>query len=602
VTIVFLVSPNSSQGEAEHQSYRFWTNTEDAKVAEFGALNNFGLTFGKRIYLTFAIDESPRDRLIYLTDEEVASVTVYAGDRQPLGALIAKYQDPMIGSVGIPIPTDPQVTAITLEIETREFLAIRPALITFNAVIVKVRSQIALKISFVTTILLLALFNFIGAFIFRARIFVFFGLYCLGIGALLVQYLGLFSFFIPSASPYFSDSLFLLSHTLSAGFFYAFISEFLHLKEHSPKVHKIFQFGLVATLSLSLLGLIFTNLALVIIPVSGLISGILIFLAAISAFRRSTNYIRVYLFSWVFFLLFIALYTLSLVGISPDYFLFGYELPVAMVLDISILLIAVGLKVRFDEHAKLLKLAANRDQFERHSRLASLGLLAGGIAHEINNPLSIIKAAGSNLQYMLSKGFTDATVLLRVVAEIDGTVTRISNIIHTLRVLASGRKLSSGLHVQNLAQVIAPITAVLASNGMNRQATIVTEGWNDSISIACDTVSFSQVIMNLIANGLDAAIDDGSTGIDGGWLRLEASAKGEKVHIRVSNSGPKMSPAVAQQIFEPFFTTKIVGQGMGLGLSISKALAEMMGATLEVDLTEKNTAFVLTFPRYEKKA
>jgi signal transduction histidine kinase len=597
---VMLATPGFSADSANPETYRFWENTfgppETAKVAQFGALNNFGLTFGKRIFLSIAVQKSFQNKLISLTDGEIATLAIYSGDGNPLGEPIVTYKDPLAGAIGIPFPSDPAIKNIVLEIKTKEFLALRPIISTHEELAMRDRVHVAAKVSVLTVILVISFLCFVGGFVFKMRMFIFFGSYSLGIVLLLVNYLGLSSLFFPTSSPYISDAIFLLSHTLTAGFFYCFIAEFLHLESVSPKVYQGFRLSLRFTWFISLVGLIFPSFSIFIIPLSGLVSGTLILLGALAAFRTSAIHIRVYLLSWILFLFFITLYTLSLVGISADYFLFGYELAIGTSLDIGMLLAAIVLKIRFDEVEKQKVLERERKQYETQSRLAALGLLAGGIAHEINNPLSIIKSAGSNLQFLLSKGVTDTNLLLKLAREIDGTVSRISELIRSLRVLASGRKNAADLQVLNLAQALMPITKLIEGHGMQQEAAFSISGWDEDKHFVGEMVSFSQIFTNLIANAIDA-----SKNCVDRWIALDATATDEKIHIRISNSGKKLDQSMAANVFDPFFTTKNVGEGMGLGLSISKSLAESMGGTLEVDLAKVHTAFVLTFDRHGKR-
>jgi signal transduction histidine kinase len=235
------------------------------------------------------------------------------------------------------------------------------------------------------------------------------------------------------------------------------------------------------------------------------------------------------------------------------------------------------------------QLRANKFQNEK---LASLGQMAGGIAHEINNPLAIISASAVLIRKMLQKGIQDSDRYMKQLDDIDRTVTRITKIISGLR------NISRDTSQEEL--VMAPI-----SEAITDAIAICSERFkNHGIELTCDLsqrefqipihhlrVQISQVFFNLLSNSFDAI-----EGMDPAWVRIEAKTDSEHLFIRFTDSGHGISKEVVDKIFQPFFTTKEVGKGTGLGLSLCDSLLKLHNGRLFVDSQSSNTCFVVQLP------
>jgi two-component system sensor histidine kinase DctS len=110
--------------------------------------------------------------------------------------------------------------------------------------------------------------------------------------------------------------------------------------------------------------------------------------------------------------------------------------------------------------------------------------------------------------------------------------------------------------------------------------------------LECRAVQISQVLLNLINNACDAI-----SSLNEKWILINAIERNNLIEISVTNSGPKIPAHIREKLMQPFFTTKEVGMGTGLGLSLSKTIAEAHGGRLYLDLGAENTRFVLELPK-----
>jgi two-component system, NtrC family, sensor kinase len=202
-------------------------------------------------------------------------------------------------------------------------------------------------------------------------------------------------------------------------------------------------------------------------------------------------------------------------------------------------------------------------------RLATVGRLAAGVAHEIGNPLSGI------LGYLsLLRGQTGASGETReYVDRIETEVHRINGIVRGL--LDLGRPPRPTLTPVEVAP-LAETSVRLVAAGPDFQGVQVSVHVAPGVAVLADAGPLSQVLINLLLNAAQAM---GGRGV----VRLEARVEPEAlVRIDILDSGPGISPEVRPRLFEPFFTTKPGGKGTGLGLAVSKSLVRAMGGTLEV--------------------
>ncbi len=230
------------------------------------------------------------------------------------------------------------------------------------------------------------------------------------------------------------------------------------------------------------------------------------------------------------------------------------------------------------------------------SKMASLGEMAGGIAHEIMNPIAIIDGFAMRLEKIANKGKLDAESVVSHVGKIRSTVARITKIINSLRTFA--RDGEKELFVATKINDVIEETLEFCRQKLNYRAIKLKRGvTDDSLTIDCRSIQISQVLLNLLNNAADA-VDS----LEEKWIEITVKDLSEQVEIRVVDSGKGIRPDLADKIMKPYFTTKPIGKGTGLGLSLSKTIAENHGGKLWIDFSCKNTCFVVELPKRHRKA
>ncbi|MBK9037193.1 MAG: PAS domain S-box protein [Myxococcales bacterium] len=225
------------------------------------------------------------------------------------------------------------------------------------------------------------------------------------------------------------------------------------------------------------------------------------------------------------------------------------------------------------------------------SKLALLGEMAAGIAHEINNPLGIIELFAYSLQGAIASG--DTAGAQEAIDGIRAAASRAGQIVSGLsRFSRESRGEPRG--AVELAAVVGDAVGLCRARIAGATVALTVEVATTA-RVLGHPIELSQVLVNLLTNALDVA-----QAADPGWIRLTAvdvndGSRGE-VTVAVEDSGPPLPADARDRIFRPFFTTKKVGEGTGLGLSISRSIVERHGGTLDLDPTAACTRFVLRLP------
>ncbi|MBC2766157.1 MAG: PAS domain S-box protein [Desulfosarcina sp.] len=237
-------------------------------------------------------------------------------------------------------------------------------------------------------------------------------------------------------------------------------------------------------------------------------------------------------------------------------------------------------------------------QLIQASKMTTLGEMSAGIAHEVNQPLNAIKMGSEFLEFMAESGRDiPETDLTAVVREISGQVDRAAAIIQRLRDF--GRKSD---FTKDRVQINRCVKSVL--NIIGRQLALqninVELELDDRIGpVMAHGNRIEQVIFNLITNARDAINqrqEKEEAPVDQ-TIRITSGQRDGHVRLTVADTGVGIPDAVKSRIFEAFFTTKKMGEGMGLGLSITSEIVEDSGGTIQIDgVPEGGTTFTLTFP------
>jgi signal transduction histidine kinase len=227
-----------------------------------------------------------------------------------------------------------------------------------------------------------------------------------------------------------------------------------------------------------------------------------------------------------------------------------------------------------------------RAKSSRNARLASLGELSAGVAHEINNPLAIIDGNAR----MLADCMDDPAVFSSKIQSILNACNRISRIIGGLKQFA-GKSETTSFRKHPLRDIIGETLELVEAKARTSRAEITVTLHTDA-RILCDKLRIEQVLINLIDNAIDA-VQAGQER----WIEVTAADEGTEAVIRVSNSGPRIPAEVHEKLFTPFFTTKGIGQGTGLGLSISKGIVEDHNGSIALVERARNTCFEVRLPK-----
>ena len=234
-------------------------------------------------------------------------------------------------------------------------------------------------------------------------------------------------------------------------------------------------------------------------------------------------------------------------------------------------------------------------QLALRERLASLGTLAHGIAHEINNPLTSVLANLDTLSHELSdgKGHQSPAALLELVVEASVGAERIHEITRQMGYLVRADEMPCvPIDLKRVANL-----AVRMTRAQTRERARVATALEEVPIVEADSGRLGQVLINLIANAVQA-FGDRPKSENEIWIRTGKAADGNAI-IEVSDNGPGIPPEIAAHVFEPFFTTKPVGEGTGLGLSISEGLIASLGGTLGLE-TEvgRGSTFRISLPPF----
>jgi len=232
-------------------------------------------------------------------------------------------------------------------------------------------------------------------------------------------------------------------------------------------------------------------------------------------------------------------------------------------------------------------------------KMATLGEMATGVAHELNQPLTVIKAAGGYFLKKLRKGETvPPDVLADLAREIDAHVDRAAKIINHLREF--GRKPDMELRPVAADAVLQKALELFRQQLILREIDVRWRADEKLPPVTADPGRLEQVFVNLLINARDAIEAKwAGLGAPAGAKRidLELTRRGDSVAIRVADTGGGIPKGVLERIFEPFFTTKEPGKGTGLGLSISYGIIQDCGGEISVESTgPEGTTFLVALP------
>jgi hypothetical protein len=223
------------------------------------------------------------------------------------------------------------------------------------------------------------------------------------------------------------------------------------------------------------------------------------------------------------------------------------------------------------------------------SRMASLGRFVGGVAHEINNPLAIIGSKASILKLKLEKKESNIEVLAPYIDDINKTVMRIASVIDSLTSLTD-ESLPPSKSRENIAKIVRSTMGICSERFRVNDIELITN-IDPEMELFCNKLHISDILMNLVNNSFDAILSQ-----ENKWIQIDAVQENQKIKIIVTDSGLGIDKSIIGDIMHPYFTTKSIDQASGLGLSISKNIAQRYNGKLFLNSAANNTQFVLEIP------
>lgn len=446
-----------------------------------------------------------------------------------------------------------------------------------------------------------------------------------------------------------------------------FLRIFLFTKIYLPKLDKGFYF-IYSVYGFILVNALFISLTLSyqVLLVTQSVVVLYVLFVAIFVWTKGYSPARYYLLAWSFFMLSILWFVLSEMGVLSYTVLTAYIMPLGSTLEVILLSFALADKINvlinekekeqadklyiLKENERLIikqnenleekvkkrteeleytlhNLQNTQTQMVNQEKMASLGQLTAGIAHEINNPINFVSSNISPLK-------RDINEILEVVEayrekgeiefseeskselkekekeiEFDFVIEEINQLLNGMEEgarrtveIVKGLRLFSRVDEQDVKKVDVhdglDSTLILLSSSMNGKIKIIKE-YGSIPLVECLPGKINQVFMNIITNAIHALLDN-LNHISAPEIILRTRKSDKNVVIEIEDNGPGMPDKVKQRIFEPFFTTKSVGKGTGLGLSIVYTIIENHKGTLEVRSKEgKGTNFIITLPIYQ---
>jgi len=232
----------------------------------------------------------------------------------------------------------------------------------------------------------------------------------------------------------------------------------------------------------------------------------------------------------------------------------------------------------------LQQLAEDDERLRHADRLAILGRLAAGVAHELGTPLSVIRL---HAQLLASGEVADPTEVRQSAQGVVEQCDRMSGLLRRLLDFARAREaMPTPMELGPLARSTLDLVAPMA-----RKLDVALTGPRPATPARVLGVrgELQQVLLNLVVNAMQAMPDGGS-------VAVSVEARGPRVHLVVADDGPGIPADDLPRIFEPFYTTKDEGVGTGLGLSVVREIVEGMGGTITVAATDAGTTFDVDLP------
>lgn len=228
------------------------------------------------------------------------------------------------------------------------------------------------------------------------------------------------------------------------------------------------------------------------------------------------------------------------------------------------------------------------------AKMSALGEMAGGVAHEINNPLAIISGVSNRLLRKASCGDHNHAAMENGLTTITQTVERIVEIVNGLRLISRSAD-SDPKEIVSVIKIVDDSLVLCREKFKNNNISLLNSYERDlEFFVLGRAPQFSQVLLNLLNNSFDSVCE-----LSQRWISISIESNNGGVELRVTDSGPAIESNITEKMMNPFYTTKEAGKGTGLGLSISKSIVEDQGGKLYYDSSSPNASFIIELPLIE---
>ena len=520
---------------------------------------------------------------------------------------------------------------------------------------------------YIGIMLVMALYNLFIFFSIRDRSYLYYVLYILSVTSTQLAFTGIGPFYLWPGNTWLSTSATVILTLCTATLGFEFARQFIHTRRHTPLLHRI---GPVFYVLFA--GCIFmqqTGQAVIAYQMAQGLSGIsalYVLAMAFLAWRRGSRQAFFFLMAWSAFLIGVMVFVVKDLGALPYNDLTTYTMPIGSAIECVLLSFGLAdrinilrrekeqsqaealrisleneriireqnamLEVKVTERTLALQesndhLKRTQTQLVNAEKMASLGQLTAGIAHEINNPVNFISSnipplrrdIGDVLEVLAEyrdRGTkSDDPSLAEIRAkerslDLDGSITELDAIIRSIEE-GAGRTAEIVRGLRNFSRLDEDDLKLADLNeGIQSTLLVLAPQLNERVrveldlgalpAVECHPGKLNQVFMNILNNAVQAIV--GQQRSDEGCVRIQSRAVGDHVVISITDDGPGIQASVIGKIFDPFFTTKDVGEGTGLGLSIAFSIVEKHAGKLTVDsIPGGGATFHITLPVVQTK-
>lgn len=242
------------------------------------------------------------------------------------------------------------------------------------------------------------------------------------------------------------------------------------------------------------------------------------------------------------------------------------------------------------------KILEEQKRSESSARLASIGEMAAGIAHEINNPLAILNGVAFRMKKLHEKSKLTDDKIFDNLSKLTAGVERIQRIISGVKNL-SREGSNDPYEFTSFKEILDDSLVLLSKKCQHHNIDLLIPKFSENLGLNCQRVQISQILVIMINNAIDA-IDS----LEDKWIKIDVTDSIHNIEIKITDSGYGIPSDIANKIFDPFYTTKGVGKGTGLGLSLANKIVQQHHGEFHLDHNNKNTCFIIKFPKNLEKS